>query len=724
MRRLVVLIMASAVLTLLASTLIERFGSTSEPGWLKYRTGRQPVVGLGDPELARAHYEAWKEKTADPYVVDLVPTDLLDRPERASGWFRIDYDDETLVAEIRGLVEEPVDLWLIDNPAESGTLADPEDSALWVGTFEFYDGVAALVTSVAGITSDKFEIDLAVVTPKGLLPHEGELMYGAPSLFQRLHALEEQLQLEAEQKSQRLLALAAVTFQSGGVPTGFPGVFTDLATEGENLFFNQTFNGNGRTCGTCHFAVDNFTIDTDLISTLPPSDPLFAAETQPPLIFDSPQNRDPITGKPRRFENPDLMRAFGLIVENLDGFGDLENRFTMRGVPHNIGMSVSVTRPSGSIGFPDGPDERTGWSGDGAPFGKFACPTSTTPNILTKGTTRDFALGAVIQHFPRTMNRRFCGPQPDFRLPTDHELDAFGVFFFSLGRQAELNLVSGASDELILSDTRSEDGKVFFRDPEATNNKISCNNCHTNAGANSGIPDNNTNIDTNVEEFIQNRLGDHNFTVVGEPRPIDGGFGLNPDGNFKELKPGKGNGNENFGDGTFNTVSLVESADTAPFFHAHVAFTLEESIEFYASDEFAATQENGVGIVLTTDQRDAVAAFMRAINALDNIENLAKPRAEKAIQALLISNPNANDVVSFLLEVAIADTQDAIDVLEASDINNTGGLPVNAVKQLERAQQRFAQGQNANPPDSTRITRIKEGIQHLDNAVAIIRVNP
>jgi len=427
-------------------------------------------------------------------------------------------------------------------------------------------------------------------------------------------------------------------------------------------------------------------------------------------------------GNPRRFENPDLMRAFGLITENLDGFGDLQNRFTLRGVPHNIGMRVSVTRPPGSIGFPNGPDERTGWSGDGAPFALFSCPGPIIqPPIQTHGTTRDFALGAVIQHFPRTLNRSFCGASADFRLPTNHELDAFGIFLFALGRQAEINIAAGAIDELILSDTKAEKGKIFFRDPGATGNAISCNTCHTNVGANTGVPNNNSNIDTNVEEFIQNRLADHSFTVVGEPRPIDGGFGLNPAGNFTALIPGPGNGNENFGDGTFNTVSLIEAADTPPFFHAHIAFTLEEAIEFYASPEFG---QNFPQIVFTTDQRDAVAAFLRAINALDNIESLAMPRANKAITALLNSNPNANDVIDFLLEVAIADTQDAIDDLNASGINNTGGFAANAVKQLERAQIRFGQGQNANPPDSTRITHIKEGLQALQNAVDLIRVNP
>jgi hypothetical protein len=716
MRRYAAFLGVALVLSSLASTLVDWSKRGSEPSWMKYRTGRQPVVGLGEPELARKHYETWKAETADPYLVELVPTNLLDQPELASGWFRIDYQSERVVAEVRGLVEEPIDLWLVDNPADSSAVVDSEDDALWIGTFEFVEGVAVLDAPVDGITSERFEIDLAVVAPKGVLPHEGGLMHGAPSLFQRLYALEERMALEAEHKSQRLLALAAVSLQSGGVPTGFPQVFTDLATEGENLFFNETFKGNGRTCGSCHFAVQNFTIDAGLIATLPPTDPLFAAETQPPLIFGNPANLDK-NGNPRRFENPELMRAFGLITENVDGAGDLQHRFAMRGVPHNIGMRVSVTRPPGSIQFPQGPDERTGWGGDGAPFGLFSC--NTTTGILTRGTARDFALGAVIQHFPKTLDRNFCGPTPDFRLPTDHELDAFGIFFAALGRQADLVLTQGAPNELVLSAEKAETGKVIFRDPDATGNILACNNCHQNAGANAGGT--NRNFDTEVEEFIQNRLLDPTFTVVGEPRPIDGGFGLNPSGDFTGLIPGPGNGNENFGNGTFNTVSLVEAADTAPFFHPNSAFTLESSIEFYASDEFGATRPK---IEFTIDERDRVAAFLRAINALDNIEVLATVRANKAIDALVISNPNANDVINFLLEVAIADTQDAIDDLNASDINNSGGLPVNAVKQLERAVLRFSQGQNTNTPDSVRRAKIEEGLGHIKNAVALIRVNP
>ena len=46
----------------------------------------------------------------------------------------------------------------------------------------------------------------------------------------------------------------------------------ELIEEGERLFFEETFGGNGRTCGTCHRDDNNYTIDPKFIATLPPSD--------------------------------------------------------------------------------------------------------------------------------------------------------------------------------------------------------------------------------------------------------------------------------------------------------------------------------------------------------------------------------------------------------------------------------------------------------------------
>src|SRR3981081_789366 len=90
-----------------------------------------------------------------------------------------------------------------------------------------------------------------------------------------------------------------------------------LIAKGRQIFFNETFGGNGRTCGTCHRAENNFTIDPAFIATLPANDPLFVAEFNPELK--------------ENFENPKLMREFGIITENLDGFDSLKSKFTLRG---------------------------------------------------------------------------------------------------------------------------------------------------------------------------------------------------------------------------------------------------------------------------------------------------------------------------------------------------------------------------------------------------------
>ena len=165
-----------------------------------------------------------------------------------------------------------------------------------------------------------------------------------------------------------------------------------LIALGRKIFFNETFGGNGRTCGTCHRAESNFSIDPSFIATLPANDALFVAEFTPALK--------------KNFEKPKLMRKFGLILENTNGFGDLANNFTMRGVPHTLALRTSIDSANGP---------RTGWSGDGAP---------------DDGSLRSFAIGAVIQHFTKTLNR-VAGV--DFRLPTARELDALAAFQLSLG---------------------------------------------------------------------------------------------------------------------------------------------------------------------------------------------------------------------------------------------------------------------------------------------------
>ncbi|MDX1433258.1 MAG: hypothetical protein R3286_12505 [Gammaproteobacteria bacterium] len=389
-----------------------------------------------------------------------------------------------------------------------------------------------------------------------------------------------------------------------------PDPQAELIARGRVLFFEETFAGNGRTCGTCHREENNLTIDPLFIATLPDDDPLFVAEFNPELA--------------ENFENPRLMREFGLIVENLDGFGDLENVFTMRGVPHTLALPTSVASPQGP---------RTGWSGDGAPG---------------DGSLRSFATGAVIQHFTKTLNRV---PGVDFRLPTADELDALEAFQLSLGRQSELAL------PLALNGVVAARGQELFLD----NTRGKCNICHRNAGANAflnGVDLGNANFDTGVEDL------DNPARLTGEKIPPDDGFGTP-------------------GDGTFNTPPLVEAADTPPFFHNNAVLTIEGAVDFYDSEAFnqspagqflAGLDPNGVGIELEPTEVEAIAAFLRVINALESIRQGIE-RLEASTSKGFGHRSAARDD----LEIALAEIDDALEVLEGA------GLHPEAVQELADA---------------------------------------
>ncbi|OLB53600.1 MAG: hypothetical protein AUH99_01850 [Candidatus Rokubacteria bacterium 13_2_20CM_2_70_11] len=384
---------------------------------------------------------------------------------------------------------------------------------------------------------------------------------------------------------------------------------SQLIAKGRDLFFNETFAGNGRTCGTCHPAENNFTIDPAFIATLPKDNPLFVAEFNPALK--------------ENFENPALMREFGLIQENLDGFDDLKNKFVMRGVPHVLALRTSVQSPAGP---------RTGWSGDGAPG---------------DGSLRSFATGAVIQHFTKTLNRV---PGVDFRLPTDEELDAMEAFQLSLGRQQDLVL------PLRLKGTVPKRGQAIFLD-----NKLGkCNLCHVNAGATANFGGGtlgNANFNTGVED-----LPDQPARLTGKAVPRDDGF-------------------RSPGDRTFNVPPLVEAADSGPFFHNNAIETIEGAVAFYDGDSFnnspagAALKKadpRGVGIELDGTQIVAIAAFLRVINTLENIrQSIELLEASRAAAASEEKRRN--------LDRAIRETQDSIRVLEG------GGLHPDAVAHLQEA---------------------------------------
>jgi hypothetical protein len=286
----------------------------------------------------------------------------------------------------------------------------------------------------------------------------------------------------------------------------------------------------------------------------------------------------------------------------------------MRGTPHTLAQALSIT-PAAFDGTSPLVLQRTGWGGDGAPG---------------TGTLREFAIGAVTQHFTRTLNR---AAGVDFRLPTDAELDAIEAFMLSLGRQAELDLAN-----LTLKDANASAGLELFKDP-ATGK---CATCHFNGGANVGTQ--NANFNTGVEN-APHPAGPH-----GSLRPRDGGFGRESDDGFGGI-----------GNGTFNTPPVVEAADKKTFFHNNLCSTIECAVEFYSTGAFntsvAARFLQGGGIFLNQTQAGQIAAFLRVINALENIRS-AEEKLTSALHGVGLPE------VHKLLRLGRADIKDAHRVLK------------------------------------------------------------
>jgi cytochrome c peroxidase len=530
-------------------------------------------------------------------------------------------------------------------------------------------------------------------------PWEGGLLYGTPDLFLRLYSMEQRKARDREERevSGMLLAMVGPPMQSDD------SICADLAclvARGEKLFFGETFSGNGRTCGTCHPAENNLTIEPEFIAGLPDSDPLFIGEDRPnhpfpSLVFERPESFG------LRFENPVLMRMFGLIVENLDGFASpissAPDRFTMRGVPHVFAQRLSIVAPpQAPPPAPPLPRNRTGWSGDGSP--------SNDPAIAgSDGTLRFFAAGAVRQHFTKNILRRV---NIDFVFPTDAQLTALEAFQLTLGRQQELNLAT-----LTLLDPQAQLGKGVF-----TSAVGRCNGCHGNAGANRGGI--NENFNTGVERFLTNHPDG-----TGEQRPPDGGFGTNPQGDFTSLVANLDPTDGIFGNKQFNTPSLVEFADTLPGFHNNITAiisntglpnTVEGAVTFYTTDEFDQSP-SGPRININATQIAQVGKFLRVINALEN-ERSARDFAKRARNLLLSSSVPDFAAVNRLLRVAVADCTDAIDVLD-----DVGLHPV-ARALFNEARQKL-EGAMAGSID-TRVAKIDQAVVKLDAAEADMKIVP
>ncbi len=597
------------------------------------------TTGRANPAILMEAYERWEAEYESRggdrnRVLPLKwSKGLSEQKTGASGYAKLNLIDGTVTVEVGGLPKnEAYDFWLIDNSSatDSSVLPDPSDTMVRVGTLKQEARAARLEASLGSDAFASFAPDLIVITPAGKSPEEARILVGQETLFHALYTSKQRGQFGvldglsgqpvAQERSlwNRLLYALSPEVEASGVPPQIGG----LVATGRQIFFNEIFDGNGRTCGSCHREENNLTIDPTFIATLPPNDPLFVAEFNPALA--------------QNFEKPQLMRNVGLILENLDGFDSLANKFVMRGVPHTLALPTSIGSSPSVPGFVDA----TGWSGDGAPDDDvFPLPDGSLHTAT--GSLKDFAIGAVRQHFTKTLARRPVGgimPR-DFRFPTAAELNALEAFQLSTGRQSDLTLplsLKGALPSL---------GQNMFITNPNNPTAASCNTCHMNAGAkfNGGGPDQGTNANRNTRvEDLPNQPG----KLIDPTIPRDGGFGGMQSGPC----PSGGCGNQ-----TFNITPVVEAADSGPFFHNNAINTVEGSVQFYNFGLPAAFN-------LDPTQVQAIAAFMRVINALENIRS-----ATDLENRALLETTQAG--AAELLKLSIADLQDAVSVLSSASLH-------------------------------------------------------
>jgi cytochrome c peroxidase len=307
-------------------------------------------------------------------------------------------------------------------------------------------------------------------------------------------------------------------------PLATPAHAIDPLVElGQQIFDNETFDGNGRTCRTCHDANQAYSITSDGIATLfasNPLDPLFINENDPALAT---------------LENSCLLRGGdfrALMLENPDGFGSPP---VFRNAPHLLNVGLT------------------------APYGQ----TGDVPLL------RDFVEPAIVQHATKTM-ARVAGV--DFRVPTSGELDALEAYMNSISFPTDgnfdLDRMINYAIELGADAAAIQRGRDLFFDGSA--GAPQCFRCHSgptlsDADGSLGTGTGNLNFNTGVVN-VQANQDDNCEGGPGDPtKPL----------------PAEDGGNREF-----NTPSLLGIAAIAPFFHDGSAGTLLDAVKFYSSFTF------------------------------------------------------------------------------------------------------------------------------------------
>lgn len=410
--------------------------------------------------------------------------------------------------------------------------------------------------------------------------------------------------------------------------------------QGEMLFNNETFAGNGRTCASCHVAADGFRLlpanVQERFATLAPQessfDPLFVGESAPSRFdagFDFNLNTlvltgdilspPPCTGQLAGRITTDTARA--KVLARLDPltylvYGGVNP--PLEGVVSDGSCSARVSSITSGDLAPSGNDPASGieeparMRGRDAIFPEgralvlenidgFDSPPvfRRSPHLQNLRWTSPYGLsgefndlpgftrGAVIQHFPRTLARTAEGSNPDFRLPTDEELALMEAFMlaqeFPPGDDPnKFDLARFATTEV-----ERQGREDFFA--------FGCATCH-------GGP----------------TLSDTTVSILGQPEGVNGSFNTGTSGvAIRDALPCERavETPQACGSRSFSTPELFNLPKSGSFFHDGSARTLAEAVDFYGSFAFGrspAGQElifRGIGIIPT----EAIRVFLEGL---------------------------------------------------------------------------------------------------------------
>ncbi|GJM41992.1 MAG: hypothetical protein DHS20C20_22740 [Ardenticatenaceae bacterium] len=412
---------------------------------------------------------------------------------------------------------------------------------------------------------------------------------------------------------------------SGQTFTVVPAV-APLADQGEVLFNEETFLGNGRTCGSCHVS-DNgdFGLSPEQVHSKPDDDVLFVAEynvntlvvtSSAPSGFAQPSDlRGEITGSTG---SATVLAGYGdtyLIYggDDLSGtitdefgnsatfdsftFGDLAGpnpvNGSANGLEDSTGPIFLMFDSLNEQSFPDGRalilenidgfDQLELFRASPALFNlEHTAPYGFSSQEPDLG---DFSAGAVAQHAPRSLLRR---EGIDFRLPTEEERTALEEFQFGIRLPQDGNY---DLDRFAVTDEQVLGREIFF------GSAAKCSRCHSGPVL--------ATTDGTVRGFAEGENG--LFNTGTDAIPVNGLDGMPP-----ELPDGSGESTR-----TYSTPGLFGTDLTAPFFHNHTRVDLRRAITFYAGAEFQGSPSFGLvgrpSVVAGTENADRILDFLEAL---------------------------------------------------------------------------------------------------------------